>query len=630
MLTPPNRTGWGSTADGQLNGPETTTNVIAISAGARHALALNDDGSILQWGYDWGAVPKKATNIVSISAGHTHSVALRKDGLALTWGDPFNPANRWMINTNFIAVAAGHFHNLALTAQGRVFTWGTNGWGLQSVPPGATNVIAVAAGARHSLALRRDGKVIAWGDNSSGQINVPETLSDVAAIAAGGEHSLALRFDGSVVGWGNNDSGQAAAPANLTNAIAIAAGASHSIALLTDSSIVGWGDNSSGQSAAPSWPTNTVSHSPIRLIAAGGKFNLAECHSPVADYSVDLRSEVLLIYNTNSITTNSAFIKDYYLAHRPRIEGVNVLGVNCMTNEVANEADFEKNVVGSVRMWMAQHGARHPHYILMSFDLPTFFTISFPVEPGASYMLSESIPGVKPGIFYLNMGSVEATRAYIDKLEFFGTNWPSRSLVISASEHGYGNTNFLFDGSRHGHNFGDSDYSRQFEVVSNGLAGVQASANRGLACQFCDAVETNFIPGQHIVSGTNVAGYMSWGVHSSLGIGYATNSFLKWSGHSGWWVIETVESFNGGNAGVTFQGNFTKWFSENAFGGRNYSNTPVGAIGHVREPGMYGVSDAQKYFGLWAMEKKFAVAAVASQRLGMRYYISFGDPFVRR
>src|SRR5439155_10275392 len=107
----------------------------------------------------------------------------------------------------------------------------------------------------------------------------------------------------------------------------------------------------------------------------------------------------------------------------------------------------------------------------------------------------------------------------------------------------------------------------------------------------------------HITTGSNVAGYLCWGAHSSLGGGYATNGYVQWSGNSGWWIIETVESFNGRRD--TDQGNFIKWFSSNGFGGANYSNTPVGAVTHVEEPDLAGVEDSAIFFGLWEARKNF-------------------------
>ena len=110
-------------------------------------------------------------------------------------------------------------------------------------------------------------------------------------------------------------------------------------------------------------------------------------------------------------------------------------------------------------------------------------------------------------------------------------------------------------------------------------------------------------------NGANVTGKprISWGAHSALGVDYPIDGKVVWTGNSRWWIIETVESFNGQRESGS--GMFIKWFSSNALGGANYSNTPVGAVSHVDEPFLGGQNDAAKYFGLWASAKNFGSAA---------------------
>jgi hypothetical protein len=100
---------------------------------------------------------------------------------------------------------------------------------------------------------------------------------------------------------------------------------------------------------------------------------------------------------------------------------------------------------------------------------------------------------------------------------------------------------------------------------------------------------------------------------------------VKWSGNSGWWIIETVESYNGDR--VTSQGNFLSWYATNAFGGTNYSNTPVGAGSNVDEPyEIPGSNNSEVYFGLWASGKNFAICAWNSVLTDE--FQAVGDPFV--
>ena len=104
---------------------------------------------------------------------------------------------------------------------------------------------------------------------------------------------------------------------------------------------------------------------------------------------------------------------------------------------------------------------------------------------------------------------------------------------------------------------------------------------------------------------------------------------MNWNQGSSWWIIETIESYNGQrDLGM---GNFTQWFSDRAFGGTIYTNyecTPVGAVSHTDEPGGPYVNDAAIYFGLWAQGKNFAICAWKSRRT--EKFQAVGDPFVRK
>jgi hypothetical protein len=152
-------------------------------------------------------------------------------------------------------------------------------------------------------------------------------------------------------------------------------------------------------------------------------------------------------------------------------------------------------------------------------------------------------------------------------------------------------------------------------------------------CEYPDAT----LAGQ-TTNGINLAGYMSWGAHSLLGSYYALTNEIIWNGNSRWWAIDTIESFNGQryytNNGP--QGCFLYWFSANAFGGTNYSNTPVAAMSHVDEPGLFGMNVWNNYFGLWQQGLNFAQCAwismpsVTDTSYGVVTIQATGDPFVRR
>jgi alpha-tubulin suppressor-like RCC1 family protein len=226
----------------------------AVSADGPHALALVGTGKVMAWGdNEYGqlgdgthtgpetcpsagtsTVPCSTTpvavtglrEVVAISAGDDHNLALLKDGTVVAWGA--NNDGQLGDNTTtdsdvpvpvsgltgVRAISAGGFHSLALLSDGTVMAWGDNGNGQlgdgtianKHVPvpvTGLSSVTAISAGLAHSLALLSDGTVKAWGWNENGQLGngtphgestlaLPVVgLSGVATISAGGYHSLA-------------------------------------------------------------------------------------------------------------------------------------------------------------------------------------------------------------------------------------------------------------------------------------------------------------------------------------------------------------------------------------------------------------------------------------------------------
>jgi alpha-tubulin suppressor-like RCC1 family protein len=614
---------WGDDDYDESKYPADLTNAVAIAAGDYHSVGVREDGTAEQWGYYWtgaafypvGSAPGY-TNLVAVAAGAEHDLGLLTDGTVVSWGLTNADANYVPEGLSGVkAVSAGWYHNLALQTNGTVVVWGSNLFGQTNAPPDLTNITAIAAGAQHSLALRSDGTVIGWGYSPSGQTNVPSDLSNVVAVAAGGMHSLALKADGEVVAWGYNNDGQCNVPEGLSNVMAIAAGWAHSVALKNNGTVVAWGENSSGQ-------TNVVTNlPPVKLIAAGGDHTLAAVFSPLVQYQVDVSKDLLLIYNSTS--TNSIIVKDYYLAHRPMVATANVLGLACPTNESITSATFSNQVLVPYLDWLDQNPTKHPQYVIAFLDIPAVvYDEQTNILGSVFYQLHEKTPGIPPFVTCINMRSSNDCKAYIDKLEFFGTNYSPGQLFISASTSGYGNTNYYFDDTEFGY-YGTG-------VAAEGVVGVihnGASSN--------SVVYTNVYPdcgslGCHITRGTNVAGYLSWGGHSALGSQYATNGYIKWFGNSAWWIIATVESYNGqrDNPG-TGQGNFLQWFSANAFGGTDYSNTPVGAASHVEEPGAIA-NDPRLFFGYWEGGKHFAACVWGSRKDRINVIQFVGDPFVIR
>ncbi len=239
-------------------------------------------------------------DVIAISGGMGHSLAVRSDGTVVTWGPNGQPSSLTPVPvtllTNVIAVSAGAAHSLALKSDGTVWAWGNNSAGalgdyftegFSAVPvqvgagqfgqttPGFDSIIAIEAGFGHNLALKADGTVWVWGANGDGQLGNGDTLrnsafhplqlglSNIIAIAGGDQHSVAVKSDGTLWGWGQNGAGQLGdgtitgpfagtlflSPVQnplISGVTQIAATDRGTIALKSDGTVWGWGYNEFG------------------------------------------------------------------------------------------------------------------------------------------------------------------------------------------------------------------------------------------------------------------------------------------------------------------------------------------------------------------------------------------------
>ena len=649
VLIPGSVWGWGDNSYGQCDPPPGLTNVAALATGEFHSDAVGDNGSVIQWGYNFGDVPADLTNAIAVAAGYEDSIAVRSDGTVVAWGaNTYGETNVPANLAGVKAVAAGWEHNVALLTNGTVVAWGLNEFGQTNVPPDLTNVMAISACSFHNLALKSDGTVEGWGYNYENEIVAPAGLSNVVAIAAGFEHSLALKADGTVTAWGDDSAGQCDVPLGLSNVMAVAAGWWHSAALKNDGTVVCWGDNSAGQ-------TNLISGlNNVKLIAAAGYQTIADVFSPLVQYPVDVTKNLLLIYNTNS--ADSAFVKDYYLAHRPMVSGANVLGVGYNNSvspgyyETITPTDLTNQIFAPVLDWLAANPTKRPQYVILFLDMPSrvYDNATFPTNgyypgydpsvgqyPSVSVQLGLIAAGWQPFAMHINMGTTNTVNrtndciGYINKIEFMGTNHVAGGLMISASSGRYGNTNYYFD---------DTVNAVYSIVDGGGLVGEQGVIRNGASSNAVEYINDSPDPyccvnsaGQftyegHITNGVNVAGYLSYGSHSSLGNLFANNGAVQWSGNSGWWIIETIESFNGQLYQCCYS-TVMEWYASGAFGGTAYSNTPVGAISNTDEPGA-DIDASETYFGLWQEGKSFSICAWNAKRTVC--FQAVGDPFVQK
>ncbi len=395
----------------------------------------------------------------------------------------------------------------------------------------------------------------------------------------------------------------------------------------------------------------------------------------------DPAQNLLIVYNEKS--ENSVELKNYYLANRPGISNANVLaisypGSNCLANctpdaEIASFYAFDLSVRDPLVNWIRSHPEKDIRHVVLLSGIPSRLAVySTPQNPngiglGAQYYLADAyfslgtcknsayhysytdlttgrgtgvctpasngftggyfspraFPGSTALYTHLDMGSVEATKAYIDKLKrmYEATPSASRSPVISASAAGRGGSTYYFNDSYAFSNYTSYVAGYQGEKAKSEVLRV----NPGASVMYRNNTEAP------ILEASDVRGFITWGANAGFKNTYATDPtnlwYLRFSGNSGWYPIQTIESYNGQRNGGGWQGNFINWFSKNAFGSTNYENTPVGAVTYVEEPG-YGGINSPAYFSCWEEGQLFIDCAWASFVTPFR--MAVGDPWVRR
>jgi hypothetical protein len=274
---------WGVNQYGELNVFSNLTDVLAVSAGFSHNLALLAGGTVVAWGDDtYGeiAVPSNLTNVTAIAAGIGFSLALRSDGTVVGWGDD----NQGDTNvpsglSNVVAIAAGGLAGMALQSSGVVTAWGDPAEA--TIPPSVSNVVAIAATADNSLVLRSDGTVVEWGDDQLGQTNFASTLTNIVALGSGCSTycNTAVKSDGTVVVWGYLPYPSMEPPPGLSNVVAVAAGPDFCLAMLANRTAFAWGPYGLEAVELPPGLTNVTqigcgSEGGIILDPAGGVITL--------------------------------------------------------------------------------------------------------------------------------------------------------------------------------------------------------------------------------------------------------------------------------------------------------------------------------------------------------------------
>jgi hypothetical protein len=174
------------------------------------AIARNVDGELLAWGDNQhqqlelpDAVRSMARtgDLVSLSAGAHHALALDRSGKVVAWGsNELGQSEVPKILSPVTQIQAGPYFSVALLEDGSVRVWG--GSEEMAAPATLRAVKQIATGDHSILALHPDATITAWGTDP-GTSRHTSQATDVVDIACVGEQNFALLGDGQLLGWNN-------------------------------------------------------------------------------------------------------------------------------------------------------------------------------------------------------------------------------------------------------------------------------------------------------------------------------------------------------------------------------------------------------------------------------------------
>ncbi|KAM7207013.1 Regulator of chromosome condensation 1/beta-lactamase-inhibitor protein II [Rhypophila sp. PSN 637] len=283
--------------------------VVQLSCGGLHMIALTKDNQILTWGVNDNCALGRDTTwdgerLRDMDDADDMDASSDDDETDLNPLESIPtriPASSFPPGTRFTQVAAADNLSLALTDTGIVYAWGTflNHDGkstfsqssatarpLEKQPtpvqvPILSSITSITCGSNHCLALSSTGTLYAWGisdENRLGRRVSPRhthesftphlvEIKNVTAIFSGSRHSFAIDAKDNVWSWGLNSYGQAGSnPEGAGSAGGVyldrprkipslcgkgvkfmAAGASHSAAITKNGECYLWGRMDCGQ-----------------------------------------------------------------------------------------------------------------------------------------------------------------------------------------------------------------------------------------------------------------------------------------------------------------------------------------------------------------------------------------------
>lgn len=173
--------GWGQNDLGQLglgnynqyNSPQklTLTNIITMNCGTDHTIALTSNNKIYVWGcndagrlglgdtdnrnFPSELVSGELYNVVSVSCGTCHTVALTKSGSVYVWGR--NKRGELGLAVRFVDRAVNHCRTTPQKLS-------------------LSNVVSIKCGLIHTIATTIHNKIYVWGCNETGVLGLGDNV----------------------------------------------------------------------------------------------------------------------------------------------------------------------------------------------------------------------------------------------------------------------------------------------------------------------------------------------------------------------------------------------------------------------------------------------------------------------
>ena len=269
--------------------------VVALSSGAEHVVAVDRRGNMLADGLDtdrqctgalsfalfrdlnqlYGhgcfrpAEPQEESEDAAetmdspgltapcLAVGMAHIAYLTADGRVVSSGDERRDLCDTASWQKATLVAAGPYHTAALLDDGRVSVVGrdihtpaevqrlNDALFAPSAEGDTLRGVYVDCGYRHTAAVRSDGRVFAVGLSPDGRC-ATESWENVAQVACGVRHTVGLLQDGTCVAVGDNEGGRCNV-SEWRHIVAIAAGEFHTVGITADGRVVATGDDRYGQ-----------------------------------------------------------------------------------------------------------------------------------------------------------------------------------------------------------------------------------------------------------------------------------------------------------------------------------------------------------------------------------------------